>query len=149
MYKVTDEIDRILKAVGFTTVTFGDIDEVDLDKHSLFPLAHVSITGITRGVNVDDIAFEMGVFDLVMADKQLDRDDMSNPQKLVGNEIDIANDLNIKLNTFVQQMKNSAAFYKMIEGGGEDPFFYAAFKNKLAGFIHEFNVKIERTKVCV
>lgn len=148
MYKITDEIDRLLKEVGFTTVTFGDIDAVDLDKHSLFPLAHVSIIGVSHETNVDDISFEMAFFDLVMDDKQLDRDDMNNPQKLTDNTIDIANDLIIKLNTFHHKMNDSSSFFKFLYHTGENPFFYLAQKNKLAGYISDFNVKVAKQKIC-
>ena len=42
VYTVLDKIKNILRANGITkTVTFGDITEVDLNKTTIFPLAHI------------------------------------------------------------------------------------------------------------
>ena len=48
VYTVLDKIKTILRANGITkTVTFGDITEVDLNKTTIFPLAHIIFGNVT------------------------------------------------------------------------------------------------------
>ena len=43
-YNVTDKIKDALVAEPFVnTVTFGSIDDVDLNKQTIFPLSHVTV----------------------------------------------------------------------------------------------------------
>jgi|TARA_R110000787_G_scaffold18775_1_gene57148 hypothetical protein len=45
VYKILDDIKDFLRAGEFTnTVSFGDIADIDLDKTTIFPLAHINIS---------------------------------------------------------------------------------------------------------
>jgi hypothetical protein len=49
-YRVTDIIRETLQAdVNCNTITYGDITQVDLDKQTIFPLAHVIVNSVTSG----------------------------------------------------------------------------------------------------
>ena len=44
VYQILDDMKEFLRQGDFTnTVSFGDISEVDLDKTTIFPLAHLNI----------------------------------------------------------------------------------------------------------
>ena len=49
-YNVTDKLKTKLQEEPFVnTVSFGSIDDVDLDKQSIFPLAHVIVNNAIVG----------------------------------------------------------------------------------------------------
>ena len=49
-YQVTDKLKTLLNAEPFVnTVTYGSIDDVDLDKQSIFPLSHIIVNNAVVG----------------------------------------------------------------------------------------------------
>jgi len=49
-YNVTKQIKEALEAEPFVnTVTFGSIDDVDLNKQTIFPLSHITVNNTTVG----------------------------------------------------------------------------------------------------
>ena len=48
LYNVIDTINTIVSAEPFNnTVSFGDIADIDLQKQSMFPLAHIMVNNAT------------------------------------------------------------------------------------------------------
>ena len=57
-FNVIDTLTTALKAEPFTnTVTFGDLDDVDLNKLTIFPLAHIIIN--TATINEETISMNI------------------------------------------------------------------------------------------
>ena len=49
-YNVTKELKTALAAEPFVnTVTFGSLDDVDLNKQTIFPLSHIIVNNTTVG----------------------------------------------------------------------------------------------------
>ena len=56
IYEINDILHTKFKAQGFNAITFGDVSEVDLQKQSILPLAHIvldSIENLPASVNVN------------------------------------------------------------------------------------------------
>ena len=59
-FNVIDTLTTALKAEQFTnTVTFGDLDDVDLNKLTIFPLAHIIIN--TATINEETISMNISI----------------------------------------------------------------------------------------
>jgi hypothetical protein len=59
-FNVIDTLTNALKAEPFTnTVTFGDLDDVDLNKLTIFPLAHIIVN--TATINEETISMNVSI----------------------------------------------------------------------------------------
>ena len=68
VYKVLDDIKAFLITGNFTnTVSFGDISDVNLDKTTIFPLAHINISDAT--ITEQTIEFNMNVMAMDIIDE--------------------------------------------------------------------------------
>ena len=51
-YNLTDKLKDTLLAEPFVnTVTFGSLDDVDLNKQTIFPLSHITVNNTTVSLN--------------------------------------------------------------------------------------------------
>ena len=49
-YRITEAVrDFLLTLEEVNTVTYGDITDVDLNKHTMYPLSHVMVNNVTLG----------------------------------------------------------------------------------------------------
>ena len=65
-YNVTNKIRQSLQSEPFVnTVTLGDLLDVDLNKQTIFPLAHLIVSNATLNGNIWQINFDLLLMDLV------------------------------------------------------------------------------------
>ena len=77
VYTVLDKIKDILRANGITkTVTFGDLTEVDLNKTTIFPLAHVMFGNVTFSEHILSASVRILCLDIVDVTKEKQTEDM-------------------------------------------------------------------------
>lgn len=72
-YKAIDSIKDVVNAQPFnSTVTFGDIADIDLKKQTIFPLAHIMVNNMT--IEENHVSFNVTLFlmDLVDDSKKAD-----------------------------------------------------------------------------
>ena len=133
-YQVIDTCKSFLARGPFTnTVTFGDITDVDLNKETIFPLAHINVDNVQFNGPVAAFELKIMVMDIVDSNKNEKEDDF------IGNDNtqDILN----------SQMAVLQRLYTEITRGSlaQDPFeledgilvaepFKDRFKNTLAGW---------------
>lgn len=143
-YNVIDTTKEFLLRGPFTkTVTFGNISDVDLEKTSIFPLAHLLVEEVTFNGPVAAIKLKVMVMDIVDENKN-DEDEFD---LFYGN--DNTQDI---LNT---QMSVLQRFYTEVRRGElrQAPFeleddimnaepFSDRFKNLLAGWTCDINLVI-------
>ena len=70
LYQFIDTLTQELRSSGFTTVTFGDFAEIDLDKQNTFPLAHIVIPDATMNEKVTQFNLDLVAIDLVDFNKE-------------------------------------------------------------------------------
>ncbi len=141
-FKIVETLrDALLTDPNITTVTTGDISEVDLDKQTIFPLAHI----VVGDANFDDsiVTFSISVLlmDIVHSDNVTNQPsiyDNDNELYVLNNMFNVGNHLTDKLfkgdlydgNTYVDKTATNA-----------EPFS-DRFENVLAGWSFNFSLVV-------
>lgn len=146
-FNVIDTLTTALKAEPFTnTVTFGDLDDVDLKKTTIYPLAHIIINTAT----IDQQTISMNI-SILLADIVSEKKDKvwlnssvnvvekrdNNEQEVLNTQLAIASRLMAKL----QQGDLYQSKYQLNGTASLDPFV-DRFENKIAGWSMTFDLEI-------
>jgi L-rhamnose isomerase len=138
-YQVTDKLKTLLNAEPFVnTVTYGSIDDVDLDKQSIFPLSHIIVNNAVVGTKTTTFSISVLAMDIV---------DISNDKvtdTFVGNdnEQDVLNTQLALLTRVINELQRGDSYtdkYQVQEDVTCEPFV-DRFENKLAGWTATFSV---------
>ena len=140
-YSVTDKIKTLLNAEPFVnTVTFGSIDDVDLDKQSIFPLSHVIVNNAVVGTKTTTFSISILAIDLV---------DISNDEVtdvFVGNDNaqDVLNTQLALLTRVINDLQRGDSYTDkyQVEADVTCEPFVDRFENKLAGWTATFDVVV-------
>jgi len=141
-YNVTDKIKDTLAAEPFVnTVTYGSLDDVDLNKQTIFPLSHLIVNNCNVANNTLTFNISVLAMDVVDESKKEVTDDF------VGNdnEQDVLNTQLAVLNRLIAILQRGDVYtdkYQVIGAVGCEPFV-DRFENKLAGWVATFDVVVE------
>ena len=141
-YNITDKIKTAFQAEPFTnTVSFGSIDDVDLDKQSIFPLAHIIVNSATVGTKTTTFNISVLAMDIVDVSKEETTD------KFVGNdnEQDVLNTQLALLTRVINELQRGDLYTQLYQVAGDvncEPFV-DRFENKLAGWTATFDVLVQ------
>jgi len=141
-YNVTDKIKDTLAAEPFVnTVTYGSLDDVDLNKQTIFPLSHLIVNNCNVANNTLTFNISVLAMDVVDESKAEVEDDF------VGNdnEQDVLNTQLAVLNRLIAILQRGDVYtdkYQVIGAVGCEPFV-DRFENKLAGWVATFDVVVE------
>lgn len=141
-YNVTDQIKNALIAEPFVNnVTFGSLNDVDLDKQTLFPLGHMTVNSTNVATNVLRFNISILVMDIVdiSTEKVID--------KFIGNdnEQDVLNTTLAVLTRVLNKLQKGDLYstkYQIEDTVGCEPFV-DRFENKLAGWAATFDVVVQ------
>jgi len=140
-YDIIKKIKDTLQAEPFVnTVSIGNIDDVDLNKQSIFPLSHIVINNTT--LNEKTINFNISVLfmDIVDISKAESTD------KFIGNdnEHDVLNTqlaVAVRLTDLLRRGSLYSDLYQ-VEGNVTCEPFVDRFENKLAGWTATYDIII-------
>ena len=141
-YDLTDKIKDTLQAEPFVnTVTYGSLDDVDLNKQTIFPLSHIIVNNCTVVSNLLRFNISVLAMDIVDESKLETTDDF------VGNnnEQDVLNTQLAVLNRLIALLQRGTLYddkYQVEGDVGCEPFV-DRFENKLAGWVATFDVVIQ------
>jgi len=141
-YNITDKIKDTLNAEPFVnTVTYGSLDDVDLNKQTIFPLSHIIVNNCNVANNTLTFNISVLAMDVVDESKAEVTDDF------VGNdnEQDVLNTQLAVLNRLIAILQRGEVYtdkYQVIGSVGCEPFV-DRFENKLAGWVATFDVVVE------
>ena len=141
-YNVTDKIKDTLAAEPFVnTVTYGSLDDVDLNKQTIFPLSHLIVNNCSVANNTLTFNISVLAMDIVDESKEEVEDDF------VGNdnEQDVMNTQLAVLNRLIAILQRGDVYtdkFQVIGAVGCEPFV-DRFENKLAGWVATFDVVVE------
>tara|TARA_R100001440_G_C2461223_1_gene109940 strand:+ start:109 stop:591 length:483 start_codon:yes stop_codon:yes gene_type:complete len=133
-YNIIDTTKNFLLTGPFTnTVTFGDITDVDLDKETIFPLAHITVDNVQFNGPVAAFELKIMVMDIVDVNKN-EREDV-----FIGNDNtqDILNSQMAVLQRFYTEVTRgslSQAPFQLEDDILTAEPFKDRFKNTLAGW---------------
>ena len=134
VYEVLDKIkDKLRQSPNIQTVSFGDIMEVDLNKTTMYPLAHIGMGDVSFQEHTLQINLNLLLLDIVD-----DNRDPSTEDEFYGNTNlqDILNTLLAEANILVSDLKRGNSFTELyqIETDIVARPFLDRFENQLAGW---------------
>lgn len=141
-YDITNKLKDALAAEPFiNTVTYGSLNDIDLSKQTVFPLAHISANSAVVETNI--IRFNMSILTMDVVD--VSRDETSD--KFLGNdnEQDVLN-TQLSVLTRVLNLLQRGSIHTdkyQVEAGVSCEPFVDRFENKLAGWAATFDVVIQ------
>ncbi len=142
VYDILDKVrDKLRDNPNVFTVTFGDISEVDLNKTTIFPLSHLTITNVTFERSVINFTIALMCIDIVDYNKEKYDDDVfygnTNLQDVYNTQLQVVNDV-------VQSVRRGSLFDSKIQIIGEPSAtpFQDRYENELAGWGIEIQVSM-------
>ena len=142
VYDTTTKIKDQLQAEPFiNTVTFGSLNDVDLDKQSIFPLSHMTINSTVVATNVFRFNMSILVMDIVDISKEETTDTFTGND----NEQDVLNTTLAVLTRVLNIMQRGDLYtqkYQIEDVVSCEPFV-DRFENKLAGWAATFDVVVQ------
>ena len=141
-YNVTQKIKDSLNAEPFVnTVSYGSLDDVDLNKQTIFPLSHIIVNNCNVSENV--LVFNISI----MAMDVVDESKLEATDDFIGNdnEQDVLNTQLAVLNRVIALLQRGSIYqdkYQVAGAVGCEPFV-DRFENKLAGWVATFDVTVE------
>lgn len=141
-YNVTKKIKDALNAEPFVnTVSFGSLDDVDLNKQTIFPLSHIIVNNCN--VETNTMVFNISVLAMDIVDES--KDEVTDIFVGNDNEQDVLNTQLEVINRVVAILQRGDLYTDLfqIEGVvGCEPFV-DRFENKLAGWVATFDVIVQ------
>jgi len=141
-YQLTDTIkDNLLNDINVSTVTTGDITDIDLSKQTIFPLSHIMINSVTTQEQVLSFNITVMSMDIVDVNKEATTDIFTGNN----NEQDVLNSQLAVLNRLISLLGRGNLYTTKYQLDG-DPVcepFYERFENQLAGWACTMNILIE------
>ena len=141
-YNVTKELKTALAAEPFVnTVTFGSLDDVDLNKQTIFPLSHIIVNNTTVGTKT--LTFNISILSMDIVDiSKAETTDI-----FVGNdnEQDVLNTQLGLLTRIINILQRGDLYTELYQVQGDvscEPFV-DRFENKLAGWTATFDVLVQ------
>ena len=141
-YDILDTLrDELLLSPSVNTVTYGDIEDVDLDKTTMFPLSHLLIDSVNYNGQTVTFNIKLLCTDIVDYNKE-----KSNFELFYGNNNlqDVFNTQFQVINTLISKLMRGDLFeanYQVITQPSAQPF-KERFSNELAGWSTDISIEI-------
>ena len=150
-YDLIDNIYTYLNGnENVTTVTFGDIMEVDLSKQSIFPLSHVNVNDVTFSDHTMTFGINVIVMDIVDENKDDKQSEallyrgLDNKQDILNTMLTVVNGLQSSLRRGGMQTNN----YELLESANAT-LFEDRFENLLTGWSLVINIEVPNTEMAL
>jgi len=138
-YDLINKIKDALIAEPFVnTVTYGSLDDIDLNKQTIFPLSHIIVNDATISTNTVEFSISVLSMDVVDESKKETTDDFignDNEQDVLNTQLAVQN----RLIALLQRGDLYKDKYQIEAEVTCEPFV-DRFENKLAGWVSTFNV---------
>ena len=148
-YQATEKIKNFLLGLDeVNTVTFGDIRELDLNKQTMFPLAHVMVDNVSLASGTMTFQITVLAMDVVHVNKLeyvTTNTEVDNTFYGIDNEQDVLNSQLAVVNLLNQSLTRSQLRTDKFEltGTASCEPFVDRFENKLAGWAYTFSAFVE------
>lgn len=141
-YNLTDKLKDTLIAEPFVnTVTFGSLDDVDLNKQTIFPLSHIIVNSTSVGSKTLTFNVSILAMDIVDISKEETTDVFTGND----NEQDVLNTQLALLTRVINELQRGNLYTELyqVEGDVSCEPFVDRFENKLAGWAATFDVLVQ------
>lgn len=150
-YDITKKLKDTLAAHSqVNVVTTGDIFDVDLNKQTIFPLAHIIVNQATFDGQTVLMNVSVVCMDIVDETKE-DIRNQAEPFYGISNEQDILNTQLAVINDVVTELRRGTLYSDLyqLEGQATAAPFTERFENLLAGWTATFDVRLANTEISV
>ena len=150
-YDITTKLKDTLEANSqVNVVTTGDVYDVDLNKQTIFPLAHIMINQASFEGQVVRMSVSLICMDLVDETKENPRT-QAEPFYGTSNVQDILNTQLAVINDLVQELRRGTLYTELYQLDGNPTClpFTERFENLLAGWTATFDVLLANTEISV
>ena len=150
-YDITTKLKDTLDANSqVNVVTTGDVYDVDLNKQTIFPLAHIMVNQATFDGQVVRMSMSLICMDLVDETKENPRS-QAEPFYGTSNVQDILNTQLAVINDVVQELRRGTLYTDLYQLDGTPTClpFTERFENLLAGWTATFDVLLANTEISV
>ncbi len=141
-YNVTKKIKDALNAEPFVnTVSYGSLDDVDLNKQTIFPLSHIIVNNCNVVSNT--MTFNISILAMDIVDES--KDEVTDIFVGNDNEQDVLNTQLEVINRVVSILQRGELYTDLFQVDGAvgcEPFV-DRFENKLAGWAATFDVLVK------
>ena len=141
-YNVTKKIKDALNAEPFVnTVSYGSLDDVDLNKQTIFPLSHIIVNNCNVVSNT--MTFNISILAMDIVDES--KDEVTDIFVGNDNEQDVLNTQLEVINRVVSILQRGDLYTDLFQVDGAvgcEPFV-DRFENKLAGWAATFDVLVQ------
>ena len=156
--KTYNNVINTLKNLGavhqqITTVSTGDIYDIDLSKNTLFPLMHINPINVTAGQTFLTYNFQIFVMDLVSQDENWTQTNfqsaefLNNEQEVLSTNLQVCVDLVAMLTNSVAQSEqgvndiNFPVYFDEATATSFEPFT-ERFDNLLTGWVFQVSIEV-------
>jgi hypothetical protein len=141
-YNVTKKLKDALNAEPFVnTVSYGSLDDVDLNKQTIFPLSHIIVNNCNVASNT--MTFNISILAMDIVDES--KDEVTDIFVGNDNEQDVLNTQLEVINRVVSILQRGELYTDLFQVDGAvgcEPFV-DRFENKLAGWAATFDVLVK------
>ena len=133
IYRIIEILKSELSSNPFcNNVTVGMLTEIDLQKMSIFPMAHISLENVTH--NDNSLSFRITIFNLDVV--EISKDQQLNDIYGNDNLLYIWQNQLYVINKLVNKIKSSMTYYDgwEINNNPQSDFINKEFENMLAGY---------------
>ena len=148
LYLVTRLLNEKFRAAGFNTIHFTDINEEDLQKQSIFPLMHITLSNRTFADSYEIVTCSIVWADIIYDGKPLDSRTVPDVMSNVTNVEDIFHDLGYRINGAWQKLKRDLDQSIELPETLSINAKYAQGQNKLAVYDAQFEITIQNLYGC-
>lgn len=137
VYKIFDKLKELAEAQNFKTVTFGTIDEVDLNRQNIYPLFHILMPSASQGDIATTFTINIIAADIVDVSKEIE-DSFSGD-----NTIDILQEILQKLHNIFKGLQLRYKVGDSDEYVGYDIMYnieYSSFKERFTNLLSGWTV---------
>ena len=151
-YDLIDKIYEELNSSEFvSTVTFGNIMDVDLSKQSIFPLSHINIQDAVFGEHTITFSIQVIAMDLVDESKEDRFDTDSTPYQGLDNKHDVLNTQLAVINRLQSKLRrgdlNDDNY--VLDTDATATMFEDRFENLMTGWALTLSISIPNNVVTV
>lgn len=140
-YLVVEAVkNELINNQSIKTMTFGDLSDIDLQKQTMFPLAHMIVDSVTHAEKTMQFSFTILTMDQIDTTKEY-VDDLflgnNNTHDILNTQLAVSN----RLVTRLRKGQLYEDGYQLVGDATCEPFF-DRFENVLAGWATTFTVEI-------
>jgi len=144
-YNLMDKVYTYLNgSPSVSTVTFGNIFDVDLSKQTLFPLSHINIQNVTFSEHTMTFSLQVICMDIVDASKDDKLDPASVPYRWLDNRADVLNTQLTVINGLQSSLRRGGLNDEdyVLTSDATANLFEDRFENLLSGWALDLAIEI-------